>query len=331
MLSEVITILLDAYEKALDVLLIISEWIKPLVNRNAVVWYALGLVTLGLSRRIRIRYGFWRMKSRIAHKVAGQSDYLIPSATRLFSKACPKGLIGMGKNEVKNILDILSKIIEIGGENPTTDWKRRWSQIDASWLERFFSKGGMIQEPLLQDALANALIYKAIIPGRFDHRHIDVLAAISVEDWKTFTAICSIACCIDGRITPILLNYEDAVYEKLGLNDEILAGLIAAGLITQGGTDDTYTLYMPTQGLRVAYFDEDEFVVRPLPAPIPRKTYLGTRTQPHPLDKRITVGVVDFTRVGRVLTFLTSCSKVDGFTEYLRYQWEVYLHNQENH
>ena len=236
----------------------------------------------------------------------------------------------MGKNEVKNVSDILSTIVAIGGEQPTTDWKQRWSQIDASWLERFFSKGGMIREPLLQDALAKALMYEATIPGRFDHRHIDVLAAISVEDWKTFTAICSIACCIDKRITPILLNYEDAVYEKLGLSDEILAGLIAAGLITQGGTGDTYTLDIPTQGLRVAYFDEDELVVRPLPAPIPRKTYLGTRTQPHPLDKRITIGVVDFTRVGRVLAFLTSCSKVDGFTEYLRYQWEEYLQPRDH-
>ena len=329
MLSEVITFLLDAYQEALDLLPNISEWLESLVTWNAVVWYALGLVTLGLSGRIRIRYGFWRIKSRIARRVNGQSDCLIPSATRTFSKACPKAPIRMGKEEVTNVTDILSKIVEIGGENPTTDWKQLWSQVDAGWLDRFFSKGRIIREPLLQDALAKAFMYESTKPGRFDHRDIDILAAISVENWKIFTDICSFACCIDGRITPIVLNYEDAVYERAGLSVEILAGLIAAGLITQGGTGDIYTLKMPMQGLRVRYFNEDDFVVRPLLAPIPRKFLGTTRTQPDPLDKSINVGVVDFTRVGRVLGFLTSCSKVDGFTEYLRCQWEVYLHNQE--
>ena len=329
MLSEVIAVFLDAYHEALDLLPVIAEWLKSLVSFNTVVWYALGLLTLPVFQRIRIKYGFWRLKSRMARKVNGQSDCLILSATRIFYKACPKAPIRMGKGEVKNVLDILSTIVEIGGENPTTDWKRLWSQVDASWLERFFAKGRMIREPLLQDALARAFVYEATKPGRFDHRHIDVLAAISVEDWKIFTTICSFACCIDGRITPIVFNYEDAVYEKMGLTFEILAGLIAAGLITQGGTGDIYTLEMPKQGLRVTYFDEDKFVVRPLLAPIPRKSLGITRTQPHPLDKSINVGVVDFTPVGRVLGFLTSCSKVNGFAEYLRCQWEVYLHNQE--
>ena len=128
MLSEVITILLDVYEEVLDLLPIISEGIKSLVTWSAVVWYGLGLVTLSLLGRIRIRYGFWRMKSRIADTVSEQSDYLIPSATRLFVKACPKGLIRMGKCEVANVLELLSKIVEIGGQDPNADWTRRWSQ-----------------------------------------------------------------------------------------------------------------------------------------------------------------------------------------------------------
>ena len=173
-------------------------------------------------------------------------------------------------------------------------------------------------------------MHEAIRPGRLGNRDIDVLAAISAQDWRTFTAVCGFECCIGGRITPVIFNYEDDVYRKAGLSAETLVGLIAAGVITQGGTGDTYTLEMPEKGLHVTYFDEGELVVRPLPAPIPRK-YLGrTLTQPHPLDKNLDVGVVDFTQVGRTLGFLAPCSRVDGFTEYLRCRWEVYLHDQES-
>ena len=325
MLSDVITIILNVSEEALDLHSVIWEWLKSVVSWNAVFWYTLGLVTLSIIGCIRIRYRLWRMRSQIARNVAGQSADLIPAATRLFSRACRKGLITMRKHEIHNVSAILSRTIVLGSSYPNIDWKQQWSQVDTSWLEYFFTKGVMIRETLLQDTMAKALTYEGITPGRFDHRDIDILVAISVEDWKTFTAICSFACFIEGRATPIVFDLEDAIYEQAGLSDELLDGLIAAGLITQGGTGDYYTLDLPTQGARVTYFDEDEFIVRPLSEPIPRE-YLGTtHTRPHPLDERISVGLVDFTRAGRVLGFLTSSSEVDGFTEYLRCRWDEYL------
>ena len=324
------TFLVDAYQEALDILAMISVWLKLLVSPSAVLWYALGLLTLPLLQFIRIRYAFWRMKSRIARKMDGKSAQLIPSAIRIFSRAYPKAPIQIRKEETENVLDILIKIVEIADENPSTDWRRLWSKVDSSWLERFISKGRTIQEPLLQEALATAFVHETIRPGRLGHRELDVLAAISVQDWRTFTTICGFACCIGGRITPVIFNYEDDVYRKAGLSAEMLVGLIAAGVITQGGTGDIYTLSMPENGLRVTYFDEEQLVVKPLPAPIPRKYLVRTRTQPHPLDKNLNVGVVDFTTVGRTLGFLAPCSKVDGFTNYLRCRWEVYLHDQES-
>ena len=304
--------------------------LKSLVSPNALLWYALGLLTLPLLQFLRIRYAFWRMKSQIARKVNGKSGRLIPSATRLFSRAYPKAPIQIRKEETENVLDILSKIVGIAGKSPITDWKRLWSEVDSSWVEHLVSKGRRIQEPLLQEALSTAFVHESIRPGRLGHRDIDVLAAISVQDWRTFTAVCGFACSIGGRITPVIFNYEDDVYRKAGLSAETLDGLIAAGVITQGGTGDSYTLELPEKGLRVKYYDEEELLVRPLPAPIARK-YLGrSLTQPHPLDKTLDMGVVDFTQEGRTLGFLASCSKVDGFTEYLRCRWEVYLQDQES-
>ena len=229
------TFLLDAYQQALDILATIPVWLKLLVSPSALLWYALGLLTLPLLQFIRIRYAFWRMKSRIARKVNGKSGRLIRSATRIFSRAYPKAPIQIRKEETENVLDILSKIIEIADRSPTTDWKRLWSEVDSSWLERFVSKCRITQEPLLQEALATAFVHEAIRPGRLGHRDIDVLAAISAQDWRTFTAVCGFACCIGGRITPVIFNYEDDVYRKAGLSAETLVGLIAARVITQGG------------------------------------------------------------------------------------------------
>jgi hypothetical protein len=53
-------------------------------------------------------------------------------------------------------------------------------------------------------------------------------------------------------------------------------------------------------------------------------------TRPNPLDNTLNVGVVDFTQGGRALGFLTPCSKVDGFVEYLRCQWEEYIHGEKS-
>ena len=320
-----ITFFSDSYKEALDILPAISVWVKSLVSPNAVLWYVLGLLTLPFLQYVRIRYAFWRMKARMARKVNGRSGRLASSAMRIFSKACPKAPIEIREEEIENVLDTLAKIVEIGVGSPDTDWRRLWSAVDSSWLESFVAKCRMIHEPPLQEAFAKAFMYEAVTPGRLGHRDIDVLAGISIQDWKTFTAICNFACCVGGRITPVIFNYEDDVYRQAGVGAEALDSLIAAGLVTQGGTGDIYTLVMPKEGLVVKYLNEDEFTVRPLSAPIPRR-YLGrTLTQPSALDKNLNVGVVDFTQVGRTLGFLTSRSRVEGFTEYLRRQWEEYL------
>ena len=325
--SDMITFLFDAYQSALGTLPVISAWLKSLASPNAVLWYVLGLLTLPLFQKVRIRIAFWRMRSRLARKVKGQPSRLISSAMSVLSKTYPEATIEIRKEEIKNILGILAKIVEIVGRSPTADWGKLWSKVDSSWLNNFISKCRMIQEPALQEAMARAFVYEATTPGRFGQRDIDILAAIHIRDWETFTAICNFACCINGRITPVVFNYADDVYKKAGLEAEELDSLIAAGLVTQGGTGDFYTLKIHNKGLRVSYFDEEDFIVRPLSAPIPRNYFGRTLTQADPLDKSLNVGVVDFTQVGRGLGFLTLCSKVDGFTEYLRCHWDVYLRN----
>lgn len=119
--------------------------------------------------------------------------------------------------------------------------------------------------------MAKAFLREATNPGQLGHRDIDALATLSIRDWRTFTAICSCACQMSGCITPVALNFEDGVYNDLGLQHQALDSLIAAGLVTSGGTGDTYTLRIPNEGIRVKYFDEEEFVVSPLSGPIERK------------------------------------------------------------
>ena len=326
MFSEIVTFFLDAYHKALESLSFITTWLKSLVTPSALFWYAFGLLTAVLVKLLRIRYGFWRIKSRIASKVTEQSDFSVSSATKVISESYPRAPIEMRREEIENISDVLVKVIQLANRHSITDWNRRLLEVDPNWAKRFVSDCLTIQDSLMQEALARAFLRETIASGQINHQAIDILAATTSQDWRTFTAICSFTCNIGGRITPVIFNFEDEVYRNAGLGVERLASLIASGLITQGGTGDIYTLVIPEQGLSVKYFDEDEMTVRPLSGPIPR-TYLGmTTTRPHPLDTKLNVGVLDFTHVGRTLGFVTPCSKVDAFTEYLRSRWEEYLH-----
>ena len=313
--------------EALDLFSVILAWLQSLVSPEAILWYALGLLTLPCFQYIRFRVSLWKTKRRLARKVRGAPERLVRAAMRMVLEAYPKAPLGTREAEIKNVLNVLARIVEIGGRNASTDWEGLWPEVDSSWLASFLSSCRMMPEPLLQEALARAFLYEAVTPGRFDQRHLNILVGLSSQDWKTLTAICSCSCQISGRITPVVFDYEESVYTKVGLDYQALDGLIAAGLVTHGGTGDTYTLSIPTGGMGIKYFDEKEFIVRPLAAPIERR-YLGRKlVQPHPLDNSLNVGVVDFTEAGRTLGFLTACHKVDGFTEYLRSQWEEYLHD----
>lgn len=308
-----------------DALLIAGAFLISLLTVTAIIWYVLGLLTIPIYQKIRIRVKFWRLKSRLAQKANNQSDDLVSSLLRIFAKACPKASIELNEEESENILETLSKIVQISRADASKTWLNLWLKVDSIWLEHFFSKCCAVQEPLLQMAMAKAFVYEAATPGRFGQRDIDMIATISVQQWKLFTAICSFTCRIGGRITPVVLNCDDDIYRKVGLSVEALDGLVAVGLISKGGTGDTYTLEMPAEGLGILYFDQEEFVAMPLSKPIPRSGLLGTRTQAHPFDRNLNVGVVDFTPLGQPIGFLTPCREIPGFPEYLRRQWKEHL------
>ena len=304
-----LTFLSDVLQEALALGPIFWGWLKALTSPQAVIWYVLGLLTLPLIGRISVRFGFWRMKVQLSRKVEGQPGSHASLAMRILSKACPNAPRQFPRNDRENILSVMANVVEIVERDTTTDWHKFWDDVDSSWLHHLVSKWRMIQETAMQEVMARAFVYGVTTPSSFDHRDTDILASISAKDWETFTTVCGFACSIGGRITPVIFNYDDDAYREAGLNAEAIDSLIATGLVTRGGTGDAYTLAVPSEGFCVIYFDEEEFVVKPLPTPIPRNYFGRTRIQSHPLDKNLNVGVVDFTESGRKFGFLTSCSK----------------------
>ena len=323
--DEVPSLLSDLFQVVLENLPLVWCWLKSLVSLNAVIWFGLGLLTLPIIGGTRSRIARRRVKSRLHRRVQASSTNLVSPAMRLFSGVYPKTSIELLDEETDNILEILANVIEIASTNPENDWSKLWSEVDPSWRERFVSKCRIVREPSLQQAFAKAFALESVTPGRFDPRIIDSLAEISSKDWKTFTAICSFSCRIDGRVTPVIFNFEDDVYRRFDLGDEALDTLIAAGLVTKGGYGDTYTLQIPDKGLTVRYIDSTEIIVRPLPSPIPRDRFGRKVVESHELDTRLNVGVIDFTELGRALGFLTPCAAVEGFADYLKLNWRDYV------
>ncbi len=318
----------DFYEILLDEIPSVWCWLKSLVSLNSVIWFGLGLLTLPIIGFCRIRFARWRTRSRLNQKVQRRSHHLVPPVFRLFSDVYPKASIGLRDEETDNILEVLRHVIETAIENPKNDWPKLWSEVDPVWRERFFSNCRIIRERQLQKAFAKAMVFESANPGRFDHRDIAFLAKIDVRQWETFTTVCRFACWINGRVTPVVFNFEDDLYRNAGLVEEELDTLIATGLVTKGGFGDAYTLKIPDKGLTVRYLDSTEIYVRPLPSPIPRDRFGRKVVEPHPLDTRLTVGVIDFTELGRVLGFLTLCTNVEGFTDYLRLNWSHYIRDE---
>ncbi len=155
--TEVITFFLDAYQEALDTLPVISMWLKSLVSPKAVVWYALGLLTLPLYQNIRIRFKFWRMKRRLASKVKRRPRRPISFAMWTLAKAYPKAPIEIRTEEIENILNVLSKAIEIAGGNQAIDWKRVRGKVDSSWL--------VLQSHILVEMSESTLVVAVAGPG----------------------------------------------------------------------------------------------------------------------------------------------------------------------
>jgi len=306
-------------------LLIAGAFLISLLTVTAIIWYVLGLLTIPIYQKIRIRVKFWRLNSRLAQKADNQSDDLVSSLLRTFAKARPKASIELSEEESENILETLSMIVQTSRTDTSKDWLKLWPKIDSIWLENFLLKCCAMREPLLRMALAKAFVYEATTPGRFSQRDIDTVTTISVQQWKLFTVICSFACRIGGRMTPVVFNCDDDIYRKVGLSAEVLDDLVSIGLISKGGTGDTYTLRMPTEGLGVLYFDREEFVAVPLSEPTPKSYLATTLTQPYLFDRNLNVGVVDFTPLGLSIGFLTPCREIPGFPEYLRRQWREHL------
>ena len=261
----------------------------------------------------------------MARKVKVYPRTLVHPAMTILSKVYPGAPLEIPKGEIDNVLSVLTHIIEGANRSPEENWGEIWSELEHTWVVNFISHCRMIQEPPLQEAFAMAFLHEALNRGRLGHRDMDTLAKLTVQDWGAFTWICSFSSFINGRITPLIFNFGDDIYRDSRLGSPDLDSLIATGLITKEGTGDVYTLGITDEGLSIKYFDEEEFTVKRLPAPIAR-SYLGrTMTKPHPLDDHLNVGVVDFTQVGRTLGFLTPCSKVNGFVDYLENQWEEYF------
>ena len=232
--QAIIAYFLDIFQGLKDALLIAGAFLISFLTVTAIIWYALGLLTIPIYQKIRIRVKFWRLKSRLAQNANNQSEDLVSSLLRIFAKAHPKASIELSEEESENILETLSMIVQISRTDASKDWLKLWPKIDSIWLEHFLSRCGAVQEPLLQMALAKAFVYEAATPGRFSQRDINTITTISVQQWKLFTAICSFACRIGGRITPVVFNCDDDIYRKVGLSGEALDGLVAVGLISKG-------------------------------------------------------------------------------------------------
>ena len=102
--------------------------------------------------------------------------------------------------------------------------------IEDDWISHFFEKCRNISDQDMQRLWSNLLSGEANKPGSYSKRTLELVSTLDKYEAHLFTSLCSFAIS-EGGLVPLILNYEDEIYAKKGINFSSLNHLEAIGLV----------------------------------------------------------------------------------------------------
>lgn len=103
--------------------------------------------------------------------------------------------------------------------------------LEEDWVAHFFKNCDTVSDKEMQSLWSRLLLGEATNPGTFSKRTVDFVASMDKKDAQLFTEFCQF-CWFTGEVVPIILNVENDVYKKKGVNFSVLKHLDAIGLIS---------------------------------------------------------------------------------------------------
>jgi len=196
----------------------------------------------------------------------------------------------------ENIEAITSKALP--GLNEDSDPE----DIEDDWIVNFFDKCRLISNEDMQNLWSKVLSGEANSPGRYSKRTVNFLSSLDKSDAELFKNLCGFAWQI-GDIVPIVLNTDNDIYQKKGVNFSSLKHLDEIGLITFNNLTGFKKIGF-TKKARVLYYG----------------TFIDLEF-PKDKENELPVGKVMFSKIGQELAAICGSKPVEDFIEYILEEW----------
>lgn len=187
------------------------------------------------------------------------------------------------------------------------------SKMDVDWIANFFQKSRIVSDAEMQELWASILAGEANSPGSYSKRTVNFLEDMDKKDAEYFAKLCRFGWQMFDEFTPLIFNYQNHIYKSNGINFPTLSHLESIGLIHQEHHFNGYVNDNTPKRFTASYFG--------------RSLNLDIKKQK---ENKIEVGQVILTKVGLELASICHTQEVDGFFDYVKEKWKLYLPEQKN-
>ena len=196
-----------------------------------------------------------------------------------------------------NMESIVEKAIpDIHESAPTED-------VEGDWITNFFDKCRSVSDHEMQLLWSRILSGEANAPGSFSRKTVNLVADLDKASAKLFHTLCSFGWQVDDTFTPLILDFDELIYNQQGVEFSLLGELDAIGLIRIGGSEG-YMLYELPKRITASY--QDRFV---------------QLTLPKHTGNNLSVGHVILTPSGSQLSRIVKPDPVEGLFEFTYDKW----------
>ena len=205
----------------------------------------------------------------------------------------------------KNMEDITAKALPHVNENAKPD------SIEDDWIANFFDKSRIVSDNEMQDLWSRVLVGEANSPGTYSKRTVNFLSDLDKTDAELFTKLCGFGWQIRDIMPlffmPLVFDVQAEIYNRCGIDFDTLSHLDDIGLVQFNILAGFARAELPKS--IVLLYDG-----RPLHLNLPNDA-----------DNELQIGTVLLTRIGQELAPICGSKPVEGFWEYVRDKWKIYL------
>lgn len=252
----------------------------------------------------------------VADEIKTQSEL----ANLDLQKRAMKRFLAEEMQKQKNIESIIGKSIPELSENAQPE------DLDNDWLARFFDECKLISDEDLQAVWAKILAGEANAPGSFSKKLLRIVHDLDKTDAENFELLCSLSIVSQDEMIPFITEYDEDLYNELGLNYRLLQHFVALGLIHINDFGYHRWYYASTEGdltISVSY-GEQEIFLTPLNSDSQRGGLLVQLHKKHCSDSEkhyFITGKCFFTESGKQLSQICIPKPIDKFWDTVLAHW----------